>query len=244
MSFKDMEQRRKIVIPVGVDPEETLAPPHFDAEATMTARPVVPLSQSQLAVDRSKRAQSATSPAPAWRRSSLLVIVIVAAASIGMAGGLAIGFYQRHQSTVGAQPAPASATNETQPAPAGKTTADARKTTPPVETAKAAEQPSPEAKPEAATPKTPVVNATENDARDNQKEDKRDEVAAPSARERRRDEADDNVDREAKKDKKESREERKERRRQREEENDGVQQINRTVGRQVDRIRDIFEGRP
>lgn len=86
-----MEERRKIIIPTGVDPEETLSQRYFDTEATLAARPVVPLSDADAA--------QANAPAvkPARARRWLLPAVIAGAGVIGIAAGLAIGVYRYRQ---------------------------------------------------------------------------------------------------------------------------------------------------
>ena len=84
-----MEERRKIIIPTGVDPEETLSRRYFDTEATLAARPVVPLS------DAAQAPASAVKPARA--RRWLLPAAIAAAVAVGVAAGLAIGVYRYRQ---------------------------------------------------------------------------------------------------------------------------------------------------
>ncbi|HEY0405192.1 MAG TPA: hypothetical protein VGC89_05665, partial [Pyrinomonadaceae bacterium] len=114
-----MEQRRKIIIPTGADGEETLSTPHFDTEATLAARPVVPLSDAlaptpEAAYDATARgdlerprAGATTVSSSSWKRSTL-ILIILAAVSIGVASGLAIGFYQTsRKTTTAAAAAPA-----------------------------------------------------------------------------------------------------------------------------------------
>lgn len=82
-----MEDRRKIVIPTGVDPEETLSQRYFDTEATLAARPVVPLPDA------------ATDPAAAHgnTRRWLLPAVVTGAIVIGIGAGFAISGYARRR---------------------------------------------------------------------------------------------------------------------------------------------------
>ena len=90
--LKKMEERRKIVIPTGVDPEETLARHYFDTEATLAARPVVPLTNEEAA-------QAATPVVkPAGRNRWLLPAVIVGAVAVGLVVGLGISVYRSRQS--------------------------------------------------------------------------------------------------------------------------------------------------
>ncbi len=80
----EMEERRKIVIPTGVDPEETLVPRYFDTESTRAARPVVPLSDAPQGV-----AAVASRSARRW----LLPTIIAGVVIIGIGAGFAISVY-------------------------------------------------------------------------------------------------------------------------------------------------------
>lgn len=91
--FKKMEQRRKIVIPTSAEPLEE---PHFDTEATLTARPVVPLTESA-AADTYESAQPSVISSVARRSPWLLVLLIGAAALAGAAGALAIDYLRNPQ---------------------------------------------------------------------------------------------------------------------------------------------------
>ncbi|HEY0544402.1 MAG TPA: hypothetical protein VGC91_03315 [Pyrinomonadaceae bacterium] len=93
-----MEERRKIVIPTGVDPEETLSRRYFDTEATLAARPVVPLSDAEAAQ------ASASATKPARGRRWLLPAVIAAAVGVGVVAGLAISVYRYRQPTQAESP--------------------------------------------------------------------------------------------------------------------------------------------
>src|SRR5215213_5094129 len=92
-----MEQKRKIIIPVGgsreaipardFDGAATAQAPLFDAEATLGARPVVPLAETQRS-----------------RHFPLLALVVILAISAGVAGGFAIGLYKSRQTQESAAP--------------------------------------------------------------------------------------------------------------------------------------------
>jgi hypothetical protein len=108
-----MDERRKILIPVGAEPET----PQFDAEETLlSARPVVPIAPAAAAEDFNF-AQPAVAPAPFYRRFSFLALIVVTAIGIGLAAGLGIARYQQ-----GTQPAPVAA----QPAPEAPAVRDSR----------------------------------------------------------------------------------------------------------------------
>ena len=256
-----MAERRKIIIETGAEPSEPLPTPHFDAEATLTARPVIPLTDQE--IHRTNYGDYAARPAkPFWKRPALLVPVILAAVGIGIAAGFAIGIY-RNQS---AAQAPVATAPTTATAPENT---DLSKT---VEPPPLAEEVLPE--PEA---RIPVVSETEETKEDEEREER---PAAPkveererSARdERRRDDDDDNEARqpvavkppaaarerkpvkvdeysiederaERRAERERRREERRDRRRrQREDEISVPRGIERGV-READRIREIFEGR-
>ncbi|HEV7842718.1 MAG TPA: hypothetical protein VGO69_03435 [Pyrinomonadaceae bacterium] len=98
-----MEDRRKIVVPIGQEPET----PHFDAEETLlSARPVVPIAPA--AATEGFNGARALPRTPFYRRSAFLAFVVIAAVGIGLAAGLSIARY-RYQpedaSTAVAQPA-------------------------------------------------------------------------------------------------------------------------------------------
>jgi hypothetical protein len=102
-SQKDkMREKNRIIIPTGAEPET----PHFDAEETLlSARPVVPLTEQAVRADHNTRADVAARPVT--KRLPLLALIIIAAVSVGLASGLAIGLYQGRQSRtapVAAQP--------------------------------------------------------------------------------------------------------------------------------------------
>jgi hypothetical protein len=280
-----MEQRRKIIISTGTEGEETLSTPHFDTEATLAAKPVVPLTepvalpptqpQNAYAVPHeasySPRSTKGTEASTPWKRSTL-ILIILAAVSVGIASGLAIGLYQSRNKTsapVVAQPA---AVNETQQAT----------TQIPAETTQLPQVKQPEQPPEmeeASADKETVarvpVEETDDDSiekarredrrteeRDDKRSDdkpaardnpKRDEARVPARVERDRpvdypvvDEREDKIERRERRREERREERRAERRRQREENSDGPLNFPRSAERarqEINRIRDIFEGR-
>jgi hypothetical protein len=101
-----MDEKDKIVISTGHEPEEGLETPHFDAEETLlAARPVVPLTEDAIEAAHSARAKAARAPMTNTR-FPMLALIIIAAVSVGLASGLAIGLYQGRQKAtpVSAQP--------------------------------------------------------------------------------------------------------------------------------------------
>lgn len=108
-----MEQRRKIIIETGAG--EPIEEPHFDAEATLSARPVVPLTESAAAAASYESAQppAIASVSSVTRRSPwLLVLLIAAAALAGAAGALAIDYLRnRETATAVSQPSSTAATD-------------------------------------------------------------------------------------------------------------------------------------
>jgi hypothetical protein len=270
-----MEQRRKIIIPTGRDPEETLATPHFDAEATLSAQPVVPLAEAAAtppgdaynvrgggAAYAPRATSSAASP---WKRSTLLFIIL-AAVGIGIVSGLAIGLYQTRKTTTAA---PVAAQPPANDSPQVATQPEPESTQPAIVDRQQPEQ-QPEA--EARIPDTPAVkeperkasnDADENDdnddrraSRNNSDDSKRDRARTqpPAVRERPTvtvpiiEERDDD-DRQARREERKARrrEERREERRQRRDEDDDYPvNVPRSIERarqDINRIRDIFEGR-
>ncbi|HEX8177592.1 MAG TPA: hypothetical protein VF543_21060 [Pyrinomonadaceae bacterium] len=236
-----MADRRKILIPV--EPET----PHFDAEETLlSARPVVPITPAESApvFDHPQ----ASTRAPLYRHSLFLPLLVIAAVGIGLAAGLAIARYrylQRSASPVVAQPAQAPAVNDTRTAT--------------VQTPKSNEQAQVPALPEVKIEeKTTVDDTREDDAktatpgastkdeersadrssRDKDKEDNVKTSTPVTTRERKR--ADDEPD-EVQDTPRAQRRERRARDR-----NEDVDDIPRRVERaseQINRIREIFEGR-
>jgi len=245
-----MAERQKIIIQTGADTDESLPAPHFDAEATLTAQPVVPLSEQE-AVPAHYGYPATRAAKPFWGRTGLVAFVLLVAAGIGVAAGFAIGIYRNRSA---APPAV-----QTQPSSS------------PEATTQIAQQPTPQPRATISekVDETPVEQKTDERARPEQedrdrktsagnepKSDKNDEREAtlrpsppPSARDRKRDKADDDevdqVFEERQAERERRREERREvRRRQREAEDqiDVPRQIQR-AGQQINRIRDIFEGR-
>lgn len=97
-----MKDKNRIIIPTGHEPQEGLETPHFDAEETLlAARPVVPLTEEARETAERVRAEE-FSTRPVTRRMPILALIIIAAVSVGLASGLAIGLYQGRQKTAAA----------------------------------------------------------------------------------------------------------------------------------------------
>ncbi|MBA3767347.1 MAG: hypothetical protein H0W99_10230 [Acidobacteria bacterium] len=220
-----MEQKRKIVIQVSGASEEavpardydggaTVRAPLFDEEATMGARPVVPLTEAS------------TRPS---RRFPLLALVVILAISAGVAGGFAIGVYRSRLNRAAATTTAATTVSTDATAPAEQLPVIAS-----------------EKSSESRSRATEAGNApTERTVR-NSKPAKDDEQIIPpvEVRERAREKREttikikDDDEREGKRQKKEQR-----RRARANDERDADlnQQVER-AGREVNRIREIFEG--
>jgi type IV secretory pathway VirB10-like protein len=222
-------ERRKIIIPTGAQPDEPLPTPHFDAEATLTARRVVPLSEQ----DTSRRQHGGYAKGaakPFWKRPALLALIVLVAIGLGVAAGFAISMYRNRQTaqTPAASAPPATVEN----AKAGQPTVE-----------QPAQTPTPQAR--VVVPEKPAETPAE------QKDDDDQEVVPPVVRGNKHDQKNDNDDDAQAPDEKQAererrREERREARRRQREGNDPLDvrgQINR-AGRQIsNRIREIFEGR-
>lgn len=235
-----MEPKRKIVISLGGASEEaapardydggaTVRAPLFDEEATMGARPVVPLTE----------ASTATSA----RHFPLLALVIILAIGAGVAGGFVIGVYKSRQNATTATSSSTTATATT-----ASTDATAQKPAEPLTTIASGKS----SEPQSARTTTEADNApTERTVRDSKPpKDDDDQLILPveireRVRERReakrerddkiRDDVDERVSRRQK------REQRRRARQNDERDADLDQQIER-AGRDINRIRDIFEG--
>jgi hypothetical protein len=244
-----MEQKRKIVIPLGgssrgagaasssFDGEQTVPAPLFDAEATLGAQPVVPLAE-------------ANSSGATIRRLPLIALLVVLAVGAGVAGGFAIGVYKSRQNKQ-----EATATNATTTTAATTTASSGPAAQPSAQIPVLASEKSSE--PPARTVATDDTTERSSSARDKKSKTDDDEQVIPPVEIRERSDS-----------KKESREEKSERRgggrkdddeeeervarRQRREQRrrarqaedqdaDLNQQIER-AGREVNRIREIFEG--
>jgi type IV secretory pathway VirB10-like protein len=231
-----MEPKRKIVIPLGDASREavpasnydggvTVPAPLFDEEATMGARPVVPLAEASRETSR---------------RFPLLALVVILAVGAGVAGGFAIGVYKSRQ-------------NRTAAATSTNTAATTASTDVPAQTQ--AEQLPVIASKQSSEPRARTTEAenapTERTARDS-KPAKDDEQLIPpvevrervrEAREARR-EREDKIKDDGEQQREVKRQKKEQRRRAREADErdaDVNQQIER-AGREVNRIRDIFEG--
>ena len=236
--IKEMAERRKIIIPTGANTDESLPAPHFDAEATLSARRVVPLSEQETEQLHYAHYAQPAAIKPFWRRPMIIALLVLVAASLGVAAGFAIGIYKNRNanSTVNAQPTE----NPTQIAqqPQLTPTPQPRATVSP---AKTGETPA-EMKGEERDDKDQDRKATVRN-QPNDKDDKSDEVTPPpppTARDKKRDDGNsgDQVFDEKQAERQRRREER---RRQRDE--DETLDVPHQIQRARDRIRDIFEGR-
>ncbi|MDQ3818203.1 MAG: hypothetical protein M3362_11065 [Acidobacteriota bacterium] len=233
-----MAERRKIIIPIRQNPDEPLPAPHFDAEATQTAQPVVPLSDEEARLLQQGQ-YSVRVQKPFWKRPLVIALVVIVAAGLGVAAGFAIGMYRNRQPAqtpaANAQPSTAESTNQVgeQPTPAPSPHARASAQEKPTETPAPAEPKAEERSPAAR-------NETKNS-------DDEEASAAASSKKRAGKDEDDNaaaaderqVERERRREARRS-----ERRRQQDEENpvDLPRQMDR-ARQQVNRIREIFEGK-
>ena len=250
-----MAERRKIVIETGAEPDEPLSTPHFDAEATLTARPVVPLGDQENYQNHYNN-YGARPAKPFWKRPALLVPIILAAVGIGVAAGFAIGLYRSRnaaaQPPVATTPSPVtesadlSQTVEPPPAPPASVPEPEEQATVPEEKEETEEAEEPAVAPK---DKERERTAARNERSDDDNEARRPVVVKPPADGREKkpikvDEysiEDEREERQAERARR--REERRERRRrQREEEINVPRGIERGV-READRIREIFEGR-
>ena len=258
-----MAERRKIVIETGAELGEPLPTPHFDTEATLTARPVVPLTDQET-YRANYGSYAARSAKPFWKRPALLIPIILVAVGIGIAAGLAIGIYRNKSA---AQQAPLA----TAPTAASENTDLSQTVEPPPPAPPVQEVTEREAS-------APILEETEEKEEAEEPEEKtvtrkdKDEEPERPARKERKDDADDNEARQpvvarqpavvrekrpikvdeyniedervARRAERElRREERRNRRRRQREEAIGVPRAIERGINETDRIREIFEGR-
>jgi type IV secretory pathway VirB10-like protein len=253
-----MAERRKIIIETGAA-DEPLSTPHFDTEATLTARPVVPLND-QDAPQLPYGAHSGRAAArPFWKRPAILALIVLVAVGIGVGAGLGIGLYRNRQTAP--TPVAAAPSSTAEDVDAGQT----------VEQLPAPPQPTPQER--AAVPtderEAPPVEPKREDepkgeereratARNERKDDDDDEASRPAAgkpatvvRAKKPIKVDEYIIEDGREEgraeedqrREERRAERRERRRrQRESEVDIPRGVDR-AGKEVNRIREIFEGR-
>ncbi|MDT4896533.1 MAG: hypothetical protein QOH25_1610 [Acidobacteriota bacterium] len=242
-----MAERRKIIIQTGEGTDEPLPTPHFDAEATLTARPVVPLTEQETHRmpygDYAGRAQK-----PFWKRPALLVAIVLAAIGVGVAAGLAIGVYRNRN----APETPVA----TAPTPAVENTNLGQKVEPvpmPTQERVATVTEQPEEDP-AVEPKEEERERTtaRNERKDNDDDVSHPVVAKPPVvRDKKPIKVDEYIiedgraERQAEKEQRreERRAERRERRRRQDDEAISIPRGVERAGREVNRIREIFEGR-
>lgn len=254
--LSQMEQKRKIVIQTATEPDEALSTPHFDTEATLAARPVVPLAEPVVQHAQNAYSVSRAEASSSWKRSTIILIVLFAV-SIGVVSGLAIGYYQSRSKAPATQPVvSAPAVDEPQQA-------TVQPQHEPKQSARISQQPEEEVvEPESESQAPIALPDTKKDKKDSTDETERKDNRATRDDARRDEErrvppvvvrqepADYPIEdeREERRARREERRERRreERRRQREENEDGPVNVPRHVERaqqQINRIRDIFEGR-
>jgi type II secretory pathway pseudopilin PulG len=247
-SDKAMEQKRKIVIPLGgssrgagaapsgFDGEQTVPAPLFDAEATLGAQPVVPLAE-------------ATAPG-GTNRLPLIALLIVIAVGAGVAGGFAIGVYKSRQNKQAE-----TATNATTTTTAATTASSGAATQPSAQIPVLASEKSSEPPARTVATDDTTERNSSSSARDKKSRTDDEQVIPPveirerssSGKERREaksersgggikdDDGDERV----------ARKQRKEQRRRAREADAHDADLNRQVeraGQEVNRIREIFEG--
>ena len=237
-----MEERRKIIIPVAAKPET----PHFDAEETLlSARPVVPLSHASAAQNFNHA--HTIKRAPFYRRNGFLMLVVTAAIGIGLAAGLGIARYRYTSSApVVARPAQPSAPSDTRTATVQPANDNQQAQTPvalpEVKTGEDAtvDENANGDKAQASVPES--TTKVSSKAPDNSTDKDDDEGnAQTTTRDRKRTGDDDDESDNANTSPRSQRRERRVRNR-----DDGTVDIPRTVeraGEQINRIREIFEGR-
>jgi hypothetical protein len=246
-----MAERRKIVIETGEGTSEPLPTPHSDAEATLTARPVVPLNDQEPHQmpygDYAGRA-----PKPFWRRPALIVGIVLAAIGVGLAAGLAIGIYRnRNAAETPAANAPAATVENTNLSQTVEPTPQESVATVPDQPE---EEPVVEPKEDAVEPKEEERERTtaRSERRDDDDDVSQPVVAKPPvARDKKPIKIDEytvegeRAEREARREQRreERRAERRERRRRRDDNEINLPRGIQRAGREVDRIREIFEGR-
>jgi hypothetical protein len=251
-----MAERRKIIIQTGAAPDEPLPTPHFDAEATMTARPVVPLNDQESHQMPYGNYAGRNAAKPFWKRPALLALIVLVAVGIGVAAGLAIGIYRNRnaaEAPIATTPSPT-----VEDANVGQTVE--QPPTIPTEQTRAAV---PADEPEETTAEEtaaaePRVEERERTARNERRDDDDDDDARPPVatkppvvREKKPIKVDEYViedGREARQAEKEQRREerraeRRERRRRGREDEMNIPRGIERGRREVDRIREIFEGR-
>jgi len=242
-----MAERRKIIIETGARPGEPLPTPHFDAEATLTARPVVPLTDQEI-YKKQFGGYIGRAAKPFWKRPALLALIVVFAVGIGVAAGLAIGIYRSRQTAE--TPVASIPSSTVQDASPDQQVVESPQPSP-LTPARAAVPDEPE---ESEAPQAePKDELRERTARNDDDEEVRppDEAKQPVIREKKSAKTDDDdieVEREARQAEKEQRREerraeRRERRRRGREDEINVPRGIERAGREVDRIREIFEGR-
>ena len=228
-----MNERRRIIIETGANPDESLPTPHFDVEATQTARRVVPLADQATSQGNYSHPAGRTAK-QFWKHPTLVVVVALVAIGLGVAAGFAIGIY-RNRNTAETSTAPS-------PTPAVDNADVGQTVEPPLSSPRQASAPVPG---DVEQPSIePVANETGPTARNDRKNNDKDverPVVVPDQEPETSDNDKINEEREANRiEREQRREERRERRRRQREEDLNVP---RQIERDGDRIREIFEGR-
>lgn len=246
-----MAERRKIIIQTGAEPGEPLPTPHFDAEATLTARPVVPLTDQEAQQIHYGNYAGRAGAKPFWKRPALLALIVLAAVGVGIAAGLAIGVYRNRQT---AETPVATTPSSTVEEAEVNQTVEQPQPTPPTEQAKAAVPDEPEEE----TPAEPKVEERERTVRNERKDDDNNDarppvvVKPPVVREKKPVKIDEYVIEDGRGEarraeneqrREERRAERRDRRRRGREDDINIPRGIERGRREVDRIREIFEGR-
>jgi hypothetical protein len=230
-----MEQRKKIVIQLGEASKEAggatpARTPFFDEEATMGARPVVPIVEAS---------------APQPRHLPLLALVVILAVSAGLAGGFLIGLYKSGQNKQSAS-APTATTTAASTEQAAQTPAQQQQLPATIASEKSS----------APQPRTVAAEGnatTERAARDNGSKRDEDKVLASAEVRERAEEKRDREEKEredriiAREEERESRRQQRQERRRRAREREAADSgdINQQIEhgtRELNRIREIFEG--
>ncbi len=247
-----MAERRKIIIQTGAAPDEPLSTPHFDAEATLTARPVVPLTDQEAHQMHYGNPAGHTAAKPFWKRPALLALIVLVAVGLGVAAGLMIGIYRNRNAAE--TPIATTPSSTVEDANVGQAVEQPPQPPPAEQTSSAVPADEPDEPDEA--PVAPKVEERERTARNERQDDDDEarppvEAKQPVVREKKPVKIDEYVvedGREARQAEKEQRREerraqRRERRRRGREDEINVPRGIERGRREVDRIREIFEGR-
>ncbi|HUQ34700.1 MAG TPA: hypothetical protein VM095_21460 [Pyrinomonadaceae bacterium] len=255
-----MAERRKIIIETGAA-DEPLSTPHFDTEATLTARPVVPLNEQDVHQLPYGAHSGRAAARPFWKRPAMLALIVLVAVGIGVGAGLGIGLYRNRQTAP--TPVAAAPSSTAEDVDAGQTVEHLPAPPQPTPQERAAvptdEREAPPVEPKREDePKVEERERTAITARNERKDDD-DEAIRPAAagkpatvaRAKKPIKVDEYIvedgrgEGRAEEDQRreERRAERRERRRRRRESEMDIPRDMDRAGKEVNRIREIFEGR-